>query len=174
MLGSCLTFPNGSLFWSSFIAPFVLVAKRHVSSIEPMADSLRKTSRVEAFFINIYNAMLERSELFCKAMEGEQLHHEYPIYEFHPYWPTKWRDRILGMLAEFIGGYLIYFNISGMGSLKSIIQWWNTTTVDWFDYICFWQSFCLLTTRNQHIDFGEPQCKQETSKNGRWNVTSFR
>lgn len=31
-LGSCLTFPNGSLFWSSFIAPFVLVAKSHVSS----------------------------------------------------------------------------------------------------------------------------------------------
>ena len=35
-----------------------------------MADSVRKTSRVEAFFINIYNAMLERSELFCEAMEG--------------------------------------------------------------------------------------------------------
>ena len=35
-----------------------------------MADSVRKTSRVEASFINIYNAMLERSELFCKAMEG--------------------------------------------------------------------------------------------------------
>jgi hypothetical protein len=38
--------------------------------IEAMADSVRKTSRVEAFFINIYNAMLERSELFCEAMEG--------------------------------------------------------------------------------------------------------